>query len=85
MVLLKRGGGRGGLQVVGFVKRGIQEQLDGYEGEYLALPLCFHQFDSTEPRRYVACAHSNAPVLLQPTQIGHAELAAALAEVNMYM
>jgi hypothetical protein len=56
-------------------------ELDGYEGEYLAVPLCFNQLASTEPRRYIAAAHSTQPVLLQPAKLDHAELAAALAQV----
>lgn len=57
-------------------------ELDGYEGEYVVVPLCFHQLHSTEPRRFVVAAHSTQPVLLQPTPLSHSELAAALAQVT---
>jgi hypothetical protein len=56
-------------------------EMDGYEGEFLALPLCFHQLASAEPRRYVAAAHSTQPVLLRPAKLEPRELAQALAHV----
>jgi len=79
-------GSAGDLQVVGFAKRAVSEQAfltttleqDSHEGKFLIIPLCFNQLASTEPRRFVAAAHSSQPLLLQPTKLSPRDVSSAL-------